>query len=855
MNPQPLAPLSNYIIGIDFDNTIINYDEVMYSLALKKQFIPLTVPKNKKDIRDAIRTLPEGDLKWQEIQAEAYGKAIMGATLHQGVREFLAACKQHQVPVYIVSHKTAYSHLSEGGVNLREAALSWMREQHFFDDPTLGLAPEQVYFESTREEKIRRLSQLGCTDFIDDLIEIFAGADFPAGVKKWLYDPQARQAPTEKIFLFHYWRALLDDFFPANSETNSEKTRDEFLPVVSDLIGKDALSLQEIGRGRNSRVYKVQCADGTNYVAKHYFRDHLDPRNRLGVEFNTLQFLWQHEITCVPKPIAMNLEQGWGIYEFIPGEKISSEDVTRDDIAVAGQFLAHLNQLKARPGPGLGPGSTLFLPASEACFSLQAVVASIEQRLQRLRTVPQQTVIEQKLHDFLQQQLQPSFEKIVRWCKYSLDRHGFSFYADLSPEERILSPSDFGFHNALRLDDGRIVFLDFEYFGWDDPAKTIADFLLHPGMSLPNDLQREFVLKMPKVFSGNPHLLGRVELVYPLFGLKWCTILLNEFVPEYLQRREFADQEIIEREQRQQQQLAKAEALLAKILREYESFPYFYATPVSKVKLDERSLQLREKVVEMVQKSTRRGHLPSAFSVMEILRVLYDKIMHYDPKNPHWPYRDRFILSKGHGCLALYVILAEKGFFPEEELWKFCKSDGILGGHPEHLIPGVEVSTGSLGHGLPLGVGFAINAKYEKNNSRTFVVIGDGESNEGSIWEAALCAGKHKLSNFTVIVDYNKQQSCNSTFEVQDLEPLADKWRSFGFEVREVDGHDVEELNEVFSHLPLEPRKPSAIICHTIKGKGIPFLERNFAWHHKSVITDDEFKGLYQGLRPGGRPA
>ncbi len=628
-----------------------------------------------------------------------------------------------------------------------------------------------------------------------------------------------------------------------SSPTNSEKTGDILLPIISDLVGKNALSLHKIGGGRNSRVYKVPCADGTNYVAKHYFRDNFDHRNRLGVEFNTLQFLWQHNLTCVPKPIAMNLEQGWGIYEFIPGKKISSEEVTSDDITVAGQFLANINQLKARPG------STLFSPASEACFSLQAMVASIEQRLQRLKAVPQQTVIEHKLHDFLQQQFRPAFEKIVKWCKYTLNRHGFSFYADLSPEERILSPSDFGFHNALRLDDGQIVFIDFEYFGWDDPAKTVADFLLHPGMSLSHDLQREFVLTMPEVFTGHPNLLGRVELVYPLFGLKWCTILLNEFVPEYLQRREFADQERIEREQRQQQQLIKAEALLAKILREYESFPYFYTTPVSRVKLDERSIQLREKVVEMVQKSTQRGHLPSAFSIMEVLRVLYDKILHYDHQNHRWPYRDRFILSKGHGCLALYVILAEKGFFPEAELWKFCKSDGILGGHPEHLIPGVEVSTGSLGHGLPIGVGFAINAKYEKTSSRTFVVIGDGESNEGSIWEAALCAGKHKLSNLTVIIDYNKQQSCNSTFEVQDLEPLADKWRSFGFGVREVDGHDIDQLDDVFSHLPVEQAKPSAIICHTVKGKGLPFLERNFAWHHKSAITADEFKALYAGLR------
>ena len=156
--------------------------------------------------------------------------------------------------------------------------------------------------------------------------------------------------------------------------------------------------------------------------------------------------------------------------------------------------------------------------------------------------------------------------------------------------------------------------------------------------------------------------------------------------------------------------------------------------------LDSRSRDLRRIIVRMMEYS-RRGHIGSAFSLIEILRVLYDDILRYDPRNPEWKDRDRFILSKGQGCLGLYPLLCEKGFFSEEELWKFCQSDGLLGGHPEHKIPGVEVSTGSLGHGLSIGVGFAVNARYEKADYRTFVVIGDGESNEGSVWEAALCAG------------------------------------------------------------------------------------------------------------------
>ena len=263
--------------------------------------------------------------------------------------------------------------------------------------------------------------------------------------------------------------------------------------------------------------------------------------------------------------------------------------------------------------------------------------------------------------------------------------------------------------------------------------------------------------------------------------------------------------------------------------------------------LDNRSRDLRRIIIRMLDAS-RRGHLGSALSTIEILRVLYDDILRYNPENPGWEYRDRCILSKGHGCLALYAILADKGFFPRSELWKFCKSDGILGGHPEIKVPGVEASTGSLGHGLSIGIGFALNARYEKADYRTFVIIGDGESNEGAIWEAAMCASKHRLSKLTVIVDYNKQQSYGSTFEVLNLEPLADKWRSFGFAVTEVDGHSVDELRSVLLNLPLEPDKPSVVICHTVKGKGIKGVECNLNWHHKSRITDEEIQSLLAAL-------
>lgn len=264
--------------------------------------------------------------------------------------------------------------------------------------------------------------------------------------------------------------------------------------------------------------------------------------------------------------------------------------------------------------------------------------------------------------------------------------------------------------------------------------------------------------------------------------------------------------------------------------------------------VDERSKELRRGIVKGLI-GGRRGHVASAFSVIDILRVLYDDVLKYDPKNPKWPGRDRFILSKGHGCLALYSVLADKGFIPESELGTFCKLDSILGGHPEHgKIPGVEASTGSLGHGLPIGVGMAINARIDKAPYRVFVVMGDGETNEGSVWEAALSASKHKLSNLTAVIDYNKQQSYSSTYEVCNLEPILDKWRAFGFAAGEVDGHSPEALRKIFKSVPFDSGKPSLIVCHTVKGKGIPFMEGDLNWHHKNKVSDEEVEQLLAAL-------
>jgi transketolase len=268
----------------------------------------------------------------------------------------------------------------------------------------------------------------------------------------------------------------------------------------------------------------------------------------------------------------------------------------------------------------------------------------------------------------------------------------------------------------------------------------------------------------------------------------------------------------------------------------------------SNIALDERSVYLRQLVCRTLE-GGNRGHVGSTLSLIEIMRVLYDEILQCDPKNPKWELRDRCILSKGHGCIAQYVVMADKGYFDLSHLDTFCHFDSILGGHPDaNKIPGIEACTGSLGHGLSVGLGFGLAAKMKKRTSRTFVIMGDGEINEGSVWEAAMAIGKHKLDNVIAMVDYNKIQSAGATKDIQDLEPLADKWRAFNFATIEVNGHDINELREVLNRLPLESGKPTAIICHTVKGKGIHFAEHNPTWHHKAKLAKETIQEMYAAL-------
>ena len=268
--------------------------------------------------------------------------------------------------------------------------------------------------------------------------------------------------------------------------------------------------------------------------------------------------------------------------------------------------------------------------------------------------------------------------------------------------------------------------------------------------------------------------------------------------------------------------------------------------PVAKEQheLTELARRIRAQSARMVH-AANASHIGTCLSMADLLAVLYGQILRVDPKRPEWDDRDRFILSKGHGAAALYSVLADRGFFPKEWLDTYCADGTKLSGHVSHYgVPGIELSTGSLGHGLSVGCGMALAGKRDGKEYRTFVLLSDGECDEGSIWEAVLFAPHHKLSNLVAIVDFNKIQSFGSVKEVLDLDPFADKWRAFGWAVREIDGHDIAAVQTTLATLPFEADKPSVVIAHTVKGKGISFMEGQLAWHYKSPNKEQLEKAL-----------
>lgn len=273
------------------------------------------------------------------------------------------------------------------------------------------------------------------------------------------------------------------------------------------------------------------------------------------------------------------------------------------------------------------------------------------------------------------------------------------------------------------------------------------------------------------------------------------------------------------------------------------------------LELEKKAIEIRKDIVKMLTLA-KSGHTGGSLSIVEILIALYYKILRDNPKEPKWRERDRFLLSKGHACPALYAVLADKGYFPKEKLWTLRKLGSQLQGHPQIGLPGVEISSGSLGQGLSVANGIALAARMDKLDIRVYCLMGDGETNEGQIWEAAMTASHYKLDNVCGIVDFNKLQIDGFCCEVKDMGPYIHKWQDFGWNTLEVDGHSIKELIDAFQAASKVKGKPTVIIAHTVKGKGVSFVENKAEWHGiapKNEECERAIKELDEALKKIGK--
>ncbi len=350
---------------------------------------------------------------------------------------------------------------------------------------------------------------------------------------------------------------------PEKNELYSNLTK-----ILEKCRGEIPLSIDRIHGGGNNQIYKLRCGGNQNFIAKIYYQDKIDKRDRLKGEFSALEFMTQNQIEVVPKPIHCEKENNTAIYEFIDGERLATSEISSLQIGQAAQFLITLKNLTSKQGAKQIP------LASEACLSFSSLVENLELRLHRFNHFEVLEKLDSQMIQYLEHDLKPTILTLKQWGLNYLIENNIDPKIEISFSQRTLSPSDFGFHNSLKLRTGQLVFFDFEYFGWDDPVKMISDFLLHPGMNLNQTQCFKFSEIILPAFIGDPDFMIRFKAYYPLLAIKWCFIILNEFLKDQMERRKFAAVKSTSQISYKEVQLGKAKMMLNRILTEYKEIPY-----------------------------------------------------------------------------------------------------------------------------------------------------------------------------------------------------------------------------------------------------------------------------------------
>jgi hypothetical protein len=547
------------LIGIDFDNTIVRYDQLFHALAVERGLIPPETPVNKTAIRDFLRAAGRED-DWTELQGVAYGPEIVRAEPFPGVREFFEACNRAGVATCIVSHKTKHPFRGEQH-DLHAAARRFLEVHGFFGEKT-GLSDYNVYFELTKAAKLLRIGSVGCTHFVDDLPELLSVVDFPAGVERYLFDPAEQHADSTLWTRFRTWpelqAKLLSDVDvppivnvppPADAATEAIVVSKTMAPpeppregvarlLAAGGMAVDGVRLEPIAGGGNNRGYRLTTTAGEQAFLKWYFRHPNDPRDRLGTEFGVTSFAWSHGVLDVPRPIARDESAGLALYEFVEGRRLQPGEVDDAAVDAAIGFYQRLNEHRDDDGAAELPA------ASEACFSVQDHVERIGARVQALieaapAAAKKRGKADRAMAEFVVKRLAPAWTKVYERIDGRYPIQAASRKKPIVGELRRLSPSDFGFHNALRDAAGKLRFIDLEYAGWDGVTKPICDFFCQVQVPVPRQYWKRFVKGLSADHDRPAEVARRAAALLPAYRVKWCCIVLNVFLPTASARRSF----------------------------------------------------------------------------------------------------------------------------------------------------------------------------------------------------------------------------------------------------------------------------------------------------------------------------
>jgi hypothetical protein len=537
-------------IGIDLDNTIISYDNAFQLGAKINGLVGKDCNLNKKAIRDLIRQRENGEIEWQKLQGYVYGKGINEAALFSGVFRFLWLCRERNFYIEIVSHKTEFGHFDLKKTSIRNASTNFLINQGLLENENPLI--NKITYKNTKKEKINYIKENNFDWFIDDLEEIIFCND--------LEDQNGILFSNENLLIEKSNKINAQSWDEISQKLLNNWTLDEVKGVANLINNQDVESIEKLPGGGNSAIYKLHLSNGHKAALKMY--PEISYHNRLKSEFEGVKFFQELGIKNVQKPISFNTSLNIATYEWIDGNRVTK--YREKELNAALLFLNELND------ESKVESFNNFLFAADSCPRGQDIEMQINRRLSQLKVA---SIKYNELDQFLENNFKPLLKEITSWSQASWPKNE-DFKIPLNKNDLTLSPSDFGFHNAIRSQDNRLIFHDFEYFGWDDPVKLISDFTHHAAMSLSSELEKLWFSGVSEIYGK--HLIGRLRSSWPLYGLNWCLIILNEFKDEVWNRRIAADDSKAHfRDEHLKTQLAKSKNKLNNLAASYKNKHYW----------------------------------------------------------------------------------------------------------------------------------------------------------------------------------------------------------------------------------------------------------------------------------------